>query len=161
MNNENLTVTFQVRQSPEQVFAAINDVRGWWSGTIEGETDRRGGEFTYRYKDIHSSTQTITELVPAERVVWHVTKSHIAFTKDPNEWTGTEMVFELAKKDGKTEVTFTHRGLVPGVECFDACQRGWTFYLTESLRKLLETGEGEPKEKDPRRTGVEVPSAAE
>ena len=53
MKNQNYSISFAVDQSPEQVFNAINNVRGWWSEEIEGGTDKLGDEFTYRYKNVH------------------------------------------------------------------------------------------------------------
>jgi hypothetical protein len=146
MTEQNLTATFTVDQTPEEAFAAINDVRGWWSGEIDGGTDKLGDEFTYRYKDVHYSKQRITELIPGKKVVWHVLDSYLKFVEDKTEWNGTNVIFEIAKKGAKTEVRFTHVGLVPEVECFNACSSAWGFYITGSLRSLITTGKGEPNQ---------------
>ena len=67
MKNQNYTTTFTVDQSPEKVFAAINNPRGWWSEEIEGSTDKSGAKFTYHYQDVHRCTFKITEFVPGKR----------------------------------------------------------------------------------------------
>jgi hypothetical protein len=148
VNAKNYTSSFTVDQSPEEVFAAINNVRGWWSGEIDGRTDQLGAEFTYRYEDIHRSVQKITELVPGKKIVWHVADADINFVKDKKEWNGTDIVFEIAKKGGKTELRFTHVGLVPAIECYGKCAGAWGFYINESLRSLITTGKGDPNEKE-------------
>lgn len=56
--SENYTASFTVDQTPEEVFNAINNVRGWWSENIEGGTDKLGAEFTYRYQDASLKTRT-------------------------------------------------------------------------------------------------------
>ena len=142
------TTTFSVQASPERVFSAINDVRAWWAGDVEGPTDALGGEFTYRFKKLHYTRQKVTELVPGSKVVWHVTDCNLNFVERNDEWKGTDIVFEIRTKGDATEVRFTHVGLVPAFECYDACRKGWTFYLHESLRKLAATGKGEPREKE-------------
>src|SRR6266571_5096435 len=45
MKGQNFTAAFTVDQTPEEAFAAINNVRGWWTGEIEGSTDKLGAEF--------------------------------------------------------------------------------------------------------------------
>lgn len=141
------TTSLTVDQSPAEVFEAINNVRAWWSGEIDGVTDRPGAEFTYRYKNVHDTTQRITEWVPGEKIVWHVVDSHINFVKDTTEWNGTDIVFEIARKDGKTELRFTHVGLVPAIECYGGCSGAWGFYIDESLRGLITAGKGQPNAK--------------
>jgi hypothetical protein len=48
MKKQNFPTTISVDQSPEEAFAAINNVRGWWSGEIKGDTDKPDASLTYR-----------------------------------------------------------------------------------------------------------------
>jgi hypothetical protein len=139
-----LTTTITVAETPAAVYAAINDVRGWWSGELDGPTDELGGEFTYRYEDIHYSKQRVTELVPGKRVAWLIVESRLSFVKDVHEWDGTTVTFDIERKGDQTEVTFTHVGLLPNHGCYGACSRAWTSYVKDSLRSLITTGKGSP-----------------
>jgi Activator of Hsp90 ATPase homolog 1-like protein len=149
MQEDSFTATFTVEQSPAEAFAAINNVRGWWSGEIDGRTDEPGAQFTYRYQDIHRSTQEITELIPGRRVAWHVLDSYLSFAADKTGWTGTDVTFDITAKETGTEVRFTHVGLVPHDECFDSCSSAWSFYISTSLRNLITTGAGAPNQREP------------
>ncbi len=144
MKNQNFTASFTVDQSPDEVFDAITNVRGWWSGEIEGDTNKRGAEFTYRYKDVHRSRQKITEFVPGKKVVWHVLDSQLSFLKDKSEWNGSDIVFDISEKGGNTEVRFTHAGLVPQFECYGSCSNAWGMLINGNLRKLITTGKSQP-----------------
>jgi hypothetical protein len=146
MNGQDYTVAITVDQTPEEAFAAINNVRGWWSGDIEGITDQLGEEFTYRYEDVHRSRQKITELDPGKRVVWHVLDAYLSFTQDKTEWNGTDITFDISKDGDQTEVRFTHVGLVPQFECFHDCSDAWGSYIKGSLRNLITTGKREPNQ---------------
>jgi hypothetical protein len=144
MKTKDFSASITVDQPPEEVFAAVNNVRGWWSEELDGTTDKLGAEFKYHYKDLHRSTQKITELVPGKKVVWHVEECQINFVENKTEWKGTDVVFEIAKKKDRTELRFTHVGLVPAFECYDGCSGAWGFYINESLRSLITTGKGQP-----------------
>jgi activator of Hsp90 ATPase-like protein len=148
MNTRDYTTSFTVDQSPQEVFDAINNVRGWWSGEISGDTDKLGARFKYRYKNVHETTQRITEWVPGTRVVWHVVDSRINFVKDTTEWNNTDIVFEIVRKENKTELRFTHVGLVPTIECYGGCSGAWGFYINDSLRSLITTGLGQPNQQE-------------
>jgi regulator of RNase E activity RraB len=144
MSDQNYTTTLSVDQSPAEVFAAINNVRGWWSELIEGDTDKPGAVVYYHHKDLHRCTFKITEFVPGRKIVWHVLQNYFSFVQDKSEWTGTDIVFEIAEKADGTELRFTHVGLVPQIECFNVCSDGWDTYIKGSLRSLITTGRGRP-----------------
>jgi hypothetical protein len=138
------TTRFTVDQDPTEVFKAINNVRGWWSGEVEGVTDQPGAEFTYSVPGIHWSKQKVTEFDPGKRIVWRIVDSRLDFTKAKNEWNGTDIVFAISRKDGKTEVSFAHSGLVPSFECFGNCSSAWDALVNGNLRKFIATGEVQP-----------------
>jgi hypothetical protein len=64
--------------------------------------------------------------------------------------TAPGIVFEIARKGGKTELRFTHVGLAPTIECHGGCSGAWAFYVNESLRSLIATGKGDPARKEHR-----------
>ena len=144
MTTKDFTTTILVDNTPEEVFNAINDVRGWWSEEIEGSTDKLNSEFDYHYEDVHSCKMKIIELAPNKKIVWSVLDNYFKFTKDKSEWKGTKIIFDIAKKDNKTEMRFTHEGLVPAYECYEICRDAWTGYIQKSLRNFITTGKGQP-----------------
>ena len=144
MTTKDFTTTILVDNTPEEVFDAINNVRGWWSEEIEGLTDKLNSEFDYHYEDVHSCKMKIIELVPNKKVVWLVLDNYFKFTKDKSEWKGTKIIFDIAGKDNKTEMRFTHQGLVPAYECYEICRDAWTGYIQKSLRNLITAGKGQP-----------------
>lgn len=148
MKNKSFTATFLVDQSPEEVFNAINNVRGWWSKGLTGNSQKMDDEFIYQHKHLHYSKQRVIDMVPNRRVTWLVTESTINFVKNKSEWNNTKITFEISKKGSKTQLRFTHLGLVPDVECYTDCTGGWSYYLTNSLLPLITTGKGQPDEKE-------------
>ena len=153
-----LTATASIDNTPEEVFAAITDVRGWWNENIIGATAALHDEFVFTDDSAYAGEAAksndgirfarfrIVDVVPGKRMVWQVVDAYIAFIEDHDEWTDTRVVFELTgSPDGATTVHFTHEGLTAAEsDCFEACSKGWTFYVTESLPRLVATGTGRP-----------------
>ena len=157
MSDTYLTATMTVDRSPHEVFEAVANVRGWWSENIIGNTVALGDEFVFTddsaYPGETAQADTgirfarfhLTEVEPGRRMVWHVVDSYLAFIDDHREWTDTSAVFEISPGAEGTTLRFTHVGLTAAESaCFEACSRGWTFYITESLPQLITTGTGQP-----------------
>ena len=144
MTATNFTTTIVVDNSAAEVFNAINNVRGWWQGEIEGDTNKLDDEFIYRMGAIHYSKQQIIEFIPDEKVVWLVTDSSLnpSKFKDESEWTGTKIIFEITAINKKTQVRFTHEGLVAAFQCYGDCSWAWEKLIQESLFSLITTGKG-------------------
>ena len=140
MTTPDFTTTIVVDQTPKQVFNAVNNPKAWWSGEIKGSTDKLNDEFTYRYKEFHLSRQRIIEMIPDQKVVWLVTESKINYAEDKSEWTDTKISFEISEQDNKTQLRFTHVGLVPEIECFDSCSNSWSQLIQQGLFSLITSG---------------------
>ncbi len=91
MKNPDFTTSVAVDASVQAAFNAINNVRGWWSENIEGDTDTLNGEFTHRDKYLIVKMK-ITHL-SAEKIVWDIVESHnTMFLENPGEWNNTKIV---------------------------------------------------------------------
>ncbi|MBS1637377.1 MAG: SRPBCC domain-containing protein [Bacteroidetes bacterium] len=146
--NKNFSTAFTTNQSPATVFAAIQNVRGWWSENIEGHTAKLHDVFLYWYKDVHRCKIEITEVIANRRIVWRVLENQFNFTRDPSEWKGNRMIFDISETEGRTQLTFTQEGLVPAYECYSVCHDAWTNYIQGSLQSLIATGKGKPNTRE-------------
>lgn len=151
MTDQDLTLSYTVPRSPREVFEAIRDVRGWWSEGLEGPSAEVGDEFRYRHEQIHDSRQRVIESTPGRTIAWRVLDAHLSFAAHPDEWKDTTIRFDLAETPGGTTLRFTHQGLRPSCDCYEACSKGWSFYIGESLLRRLTTGRGSPDTRERRR----------
>ncbi|MFD7734016.1 SRPBCC domain-containing protein [Kitasatospora phosalacinea] len=132
-----------VTASPEDVYAALTTVEGlagWWTEDTAGDP-APGGVVRFRFPP-GGFDMKVLEARPAEHVRWEVVEG-------PEEWIGTQVVFELAQEDDWTIVLFRHEGWREPVEFMHHCSTKWAVYLM-SLKKLAETGAGEPSPRDVR-----------
>ncbi len=147
MKKEDYNATLAVSQSVNEVFKSINSVSKWWTENLEGDSGNLNGVFTADFGGGNFVTHKLIEVIPNKKVVWLVTDCYLSWLKDKTEWTNTKMSFEISTKDNSTQMSFTHVGLVPEVECYDMCVKGWDQYVKGSLLKLITEGNGQPQKK--------------
>ena len=86
----------------------------------------------------------VIDMIPNSKVVWKVIDCYLHWINDKYEWKNTEIDFEISPTKGGTQMTMTHVGLEPGIECYDNCREGWDFYAGGSLVKLITEKKGLP-----------------
>jgi hypothetical protein len=142
MQNENFSSSISAKISADEAIKKIGNVPDWWGVTFTGNADKQGDTFTVRMTADSFFNFTVTELIPGKRVVWLVTECNMPWYSDKTEWTDTRLIFDAKEIDGTTELTFTHQGLTPDVECYKDCESGWTHWIKTSLVSYLTTGKG-------------------
>ncbi|HSY60520.1 MAG TPA: hypothetical protein VK796_01540, partial [Cytophaga sp.] len=127
MKNKDYTIQLTVNASTHDVFNSINNVAGWWTDDIKGNSEKLNDVFTVQFADMHMSTQKLVEIVPDKKIVWLVTDSNLSFIKDKKEWIDTRISFAISNHNNQTHIQFTHLGLIPDIECYKDCTKGWDY----------------------------------
>ena len=143
MKQRDFNCRISANVSPSEAFDKISRVPEWWVTNIEGKTKILHDIFIYHHGQA-SVTFKIIEVVPDKKIVWLVTDCNIPYLKNIKEWNDTKAIWDISNKDSLTQIDFTHLGLVPDLECYQACERGWSLYIKESFFKFLTTGKGLP-----------------
>lgn len=138
MNNKDFSVRVLVNANASHAYKVINEVTKWWTENLTGDSAQMGDEFSVQFGDVHYSKQKLIELIPDEKVVWLVTEGSLNFVENKEEWVNTQILFELENVGDKTQITFTHKGLIPQIECYSACSNAWTEYIQDRLKEAIE-----------------------
>ncbi len=144
MTNQNYHNSITVNMPSSDVFNKIGRVPEWWGTNFEGQSHNIGDVFTVCFRSGDVYTIKIMEVVPDTKIVWQVIDSIRPSLKDPNEWTGTQIAWEISSQGDATRVDMTHMGLVPEIECYEACSVGWNFLIQKSLLNLITEDKGNP-----------------
>ena len=74
-------------------------------------------------------------------------KVHWRFTSGPEEWVGTDVIFNLSQDGDYTIVLFGHKKWREANDFTAHCSMKWATFLL-SLKELVETGKGKPSPND-------------
>ena len=127
-----------------KVYAAVSTaegVAGWWTK----ETTGAGNEIDVRFrspggKEIGAMTMEVLAREPDKKVHWR-------FRQGPEEWIGTDAIFDLYQDGDYTILLFGHRNWREPVEFMAHCSMKWATFML-SLKELVETGRGSPSPND-------------
>jgi len=137
---------FSYDVEPEQLYAALTEedqIREWWTVScnimpVEGTTGRIEFLPDGAWVDL-----AVIELDPDRRVEYEVRGSWMHETE---EWNGTRLHFTIGPDHPfGAELDLVHSGFTAETACFRASAKAWAFYLGESLKSYLESGEGQPR----------------
>jgi len=144
MKSQDFNCSITANVTAEEAMDAISKVATWWEKDITGVAEKLNDEFTVHFSQESFVKFKITEFIPETKVVWAVTDCYLPWFNNKTEWTGTNIIFVISTENNQTIMHFTHKGLVPQVECYEMCVKGWTQYIPGSLLKLLTERVGQP-----------------
>ncbi|HTS44216.1 MAG TPA: hypothetical protein VMH01_07450 [Puia sp.] len=143
MENQDLRIGITVIKPVMEAMTDISRVKDWWTTNVTGSSSHLHDIFTVRFGNTFS-TMEITELIEGKKVIWKIIDTLLPLFNNPFVWKDTKIQWDISAVSGLTDITMTHVGLTPEVECYSDCEKGWNYYVGVSLFKLLTEGEGVP-----------------
>jgi uncharacterized protein YndB with AHSA1/START domain len=136
-----------IKAPVSKVYAALSTVEGvagWWTKDTSG-VSKVGETLEVRFhsregKQIGHMTMKVIALDLNKKVHWRVTAG-------PEEWVGTDVVFDLSQEGDDTIVLFGHKNWQEVNDFTSHCSTKWATFLL-SLRELVESGKGKPSPDD-------------
>jgi len=144
MEKQSYHSSIMIHSAPKEIFEKISRVSEWWAKDFEGQSQKRNDVFTVKFSSGDMYKMKVSEIEPDTAITWEVIDAYQGWVKNSTEWVGTKIVWEVVPQKDTVEVKMTHVGLVPELECFDRCTKGWNFLTHESLLKLLDGSQGHP-----------------
>jgi uncharacterized protein YndB with AHSA1/START domain len=142
--SDDFTAELQLPASPPAVLALFTSAEGisrWW-GPTTGNADV-GGTLRISFGEHGENAVRVKEAGPS-RVVWEpIVPDNGTPTGHTLEWLGTSIEIDILPSDSGSELHFRHSGLTPQLECWEACDSAWTYFLS-SVEALVKTGIGTP-----------------
>lgn len=131
--------TVDIDASPEEVYDAISTrsgLSGWWTTTVEAE-EEVGGIIDFTFGATFNPDMEITALESPKQVAWKCVGGH-------EPWQDNTFRFEIEPRGGGSILFFTQvYAQELSDEEYGRYNFNWGYYL-ESLRRLVQTGEGRP-----------------
>ena len=129
---------FHIDSSSDEVYKALTTIEGlanWWTVQTSGDSELEG-VIEFRFGKQYFNTMKVETLIENKAVQW-------LCVDGPQDWVNTIISFELDTNENKTRLRFSHSNWQENNDFYAHCSFSWSRYL-ESLRQLLENGQGKP-----------------
>ncbi len=144
---KNFNRNISVNIGASEAIKKISKVPEWWGVTFSGDSEKQNDRFVVKMGGDSFFNFTVAELIPDKKVVWIVTDCYMPWYADKKEWLNTKLIFEITENNDVTTLSFTHEGLTPDIDCYKACESGWTHWITRSLYSYFMIGKGDFKQR--------------
>ncbi len=146
--------TILVHTSKEKAFNAVtHNVNKWWGNVDNTDVSKMGDEFSIFFEEGTEWRFSVTKLDQFNKVAWkciYANHSYGGIKGIKEEWLNSEIHFAFKDlAEDSLEISFEHKGLTPDLNCYEMCDAGWTHFITNSLKRYLETGIGAPNLVEP------------
>ena len=122
-----------------QLLSTNQGLSEWWTRDTRG-AGGVGSTIQFRFGGDGPDFEVI-ELIPDRLVRWRHSGEM------PNEWIGTEIVFELEQQDHQTILLFSHYNWRQSSSFLAHCSTRWGMFMM-SIKSCIETGVGHPYPND-------------
>jgi len=141
---ETITCPITISVPPAEVFEAFSSlggIRSWWTNAISGNPDK-GGELRMEI----GMNRHIIFSVSAMKKNSFITLTGISSNfPEGEEMIGTSITFKVLTNSARTtNLTLTHEGWKAKTPFYKSTSKQWATRL-ESLKKLCESGKGDPE----------------
>lgn len=148
--SENYQEKILVSASREDSFHAVaTQMDKWWTKTTSGAFEKVGDKLTARFPpDYGHWTFEASVMNQGNRLEMTCVDAHHKVDGQPKEidqeWLGTSIIWQFETVGDKTEITMTHDGLTPTLNCWDICLDGWNHFFQNSLKAFLDGDQASP-----------------
>jgi len=144
----NYKKTLIVKANQKSVFVAVSkELNKWWGKVDNSNISQEKDIFSIYFEETEWRFE-ITKFSMYDEIHWKCIKAnHIVpdLSGTETEWLNSEIIWKFKNEEDDTEISFEHKGLTPELNCYEVCNAGWDFFITNSLKDHLEKGEGSPQ----------------
>ncbi len=145
----NYKTSITAKTTTKNAFKAVSSgINKWWGRVDNSNLDKIGDKFTVYFDENTEWVFEISKYSLNKEIHWKCIKANHYITGLENieqEWLDSKIIWGIKEGKDGVEVSFEHIGLTPALNCYEACDAGWTHFITTSLKQYLDTGFGTPR----------------